>query len=67
MTELGGNLVKVKQLAARWGKTTKQTRRIIKNHQAVLDPVKIGRTWLIKPENILKFEREMRLENVSTQ
>jgi len=67
MSDLGGNLVKIKDLAARWGKTTRQTRRIVKNHLSVLDPVKIGRTWLIKPENIIKFEREMRLNNVSSK
>lgn len=59
--DLGTKLLTVTDLVARWGMSQKTVYRIAAQYLGILDPVKIGRAYRFEPDNVRKFEEQMRM------
>ena len=69
MSEQAENVfLTVGDLKTRWRKNnTKSIYRMLSQYSEILEPVKIGRAWLVSRENVEKFESQQRQVNDSAK
>jgi len=59
--DLAVRLLTIEDLTARWSMSPKTCYRIAAQYKEILDPKKIGREYRFEPENVKRFEEQMRM------
>lgn len=55
-------MLNTEDLKKRWRKKSRKTvRQMVHRYETILKPMRIGREILIAPENVKKFEEQMRI------
>jgi hypothetical protein len=57
-------LITIEDLKERWHQeNARAVRRIVKRYEHLIHPMKFGRVWLFHPDDVQRFEDQLRIIN----